>query len=124
MTFIHPYLLLGLVLAGLPVLIHLIMRQKPKQLVFPAFRFLRQKAFINRRKLRLQHLLLMLLRMLLIALLCLGLARPRVVTQQISLGNERPVAAVLIFDTSMSMEYAVASVSRLDEAKQRARELL
>src|SRR5204863_7716439 len=80
MTFIHGYLLFGLALAGLPVLIHLIMRQKPKQLPFPAFRFLRQKAFINRRKLQLQHLLLLLLRMLLIAALCLGLARPVLTT--------------------------------------------
>ena len=54
MTFIHSYLLLGLSLAALPVVLHLLMRQKPKQLKFPAFRFLRQKAFTNRRKLRLQ----------------------------------------------------------------------
>ena len=60
MTFIHGYLLGGLLLAGVPVLLHLIMRQKPKQLRFPAFRFLRQRHVINRRKIRLQHLLLLL----------------------------------------------------------------
>ena len=43
MTFIHGYLLGGLVLVGLPVLIHLIMRQRPRPLSFPAFRFLRQQ---------------------------------------------------------------------------------
>jgi hypothetical protein len=31
---------LGLLLAGIPVLLHLLMRQKPRRLPFPAFRFL------------------------------------------------------------------------------------
>src|SRR5260370_524968 len=74
---VHPYMLLGLVLAGVPVLIHLLMRQKPKTLAFPAFRFLVQRHLRNRRKLRLQHLLLLLLRMAVVAGLCLPLGRPR-----------------------------------------------
>jgi hypothetical protein len=126
MTFIHGYLLGGLLLVGVPVLLHLIMRQKPRHLQFPAFRFLRQRHLINRRKLRLQHLLLLLLRMGVIAALCLALARPRVAAERVAslFNNERPVAAVLIFDTSPSMEYNAAGHTRLEEAKQRARELL
>ncbi len=126
MTFIHGYLLGGLLLVGVPVLLHLIMRQKPRHLQFPAFRFLRQRHLINRRKLRLQHLLLLLLRMGVIAALCLALARPRVAAERVAalFSDERPVAAVLIFDTSPSMEYSAAGNTRLEEAKQRARELL
>ena len=126
MTFIHGYLLAGLLLVGVPVLLHLIMRQKPRHLQFPAFRFLRQRHLINRRKLRLQHLLLLLLRMGIIAALCLALARPRVAAERVAalFSNERPVAAVLVFDTSASMEYSAAGRSRLEEAQQRARELL
>jgi hypothetical protein len=124
MSFIHGYILGGLVLAGLPVLLHLIMRQKPRRLPFPAFRFLKQRHRINQRKLRLQHLLLLLLRVLVIASLCLALARPRVFSHRLSLGAGRPVSAVLVFDTSPSMEYAVAGQTRLDDAKQRARDLL
>lgn len=126
MTFIHGYLLGGLLLVGVPVLLHLIMRQKPRPLQFPAFRFLRQRHLINRRKLRLQHLLLLLLRMGVLAALCLALARPRVAAERLGtlFGNDRPIAAVLIFDTSASMEYNAAGRTRLDEAKQRTRELL
>jgi hypothetical protein len=126
MTFIHGYLLGGLLLVGVPVLLHLIMRQKPRHLQFPAFRFLRQRHLINRRKLRFQHLLLLLLRMAVIAALCLALARPRVAAERVAslFTDERPVAAVLIFDTSPSMEYNAAGRARLEEAKQRARELL
>jgi hypothetical protein len=124
MTFIHGYLLAGLALAGIPILLHLIMRQKPRRLPFPAFRFLRQRHRINQRKLRLQHLILLLLRIAVIAALCLALARPRIFSHRLSLGGERPVSAVLVFDTSPSMEYAVGGRSRLDEEKARARELL
>lgn len=124
MTFIHGYLLGGLVLAGLPVLIHLIMRQKPRRLSFPAFRFLRLQHRINQRRLRLQHLLLLLLRMFLIAALCLALARPRVMSGGFSLGAEQPVAAVLVFDTSPSMGLSDGKETRLDEARVRAREAL
>lgn len=124
MSFIHGYLLAGLVLVGVPILLHLIMRQKPKQLAFPAFRFLRQKARINQRKIRLQHWLLLALRMLLIAALCFALAQPRLSADRVPFGGEQAVAAVFVFDTSPSMEYTVAGTTRLDEAKRRARDLL
>src|SRR5262245_35622526 len=126
MSFIHPLLLGGLLLVGIPVLIHLIMQQKPKHLLFPAFRFLVQKHRTNLRRLRLRHLLLLALRMLLIVLICLALARPRLFSERIGIGSERPVATVLLFDTSFSMEYkpTPATPTRLDAAKQRAQELL
>lgn len=121
---IHPYLLFGLPLAGVPVLLHLLMRQKPKRLPFPAFRFLKQRFRTNQRKLNLQNLLLLLLRIAVICVLCFALARPRLFANRTGSGTDRPVAAVLLVDTSPSMEYLVAGVSRLDDAKERARELL
>src|SRR5438046_273430 len=123
MTFVHPLLLAGLVLIGVPILLHLIMRQKPKHLLFPALRFLVQKYRLNQRKLQLRHLLLLLLRMLLIAAICLALARPKIFSDRLLLGGGQPVAAVLVIDTSMSMEYTISSKTRLDEAKQRALEV-
>ena len=125
MTFIHPLLLGGLLLIGIPVLLHLIMRQKPKQLPFPAFRFLAQRARTNQRKLQLRHLLLLALRMLLIALLCLALARPKIFNEGLNLASGQPVAIALVFDTSASMEYTDSTKkNRLETAKERARELL
>lgn len=125
MTFIHGYLLAGLVLVGVPILVHLIMKQKPRLLAFPAFRFLRQTHLINRRKLMLQHWLLMLLRMVLIAALVLALTRPRLAGEWFSrsfrawvgAGVDRPVSAVFVFDTSYSMDYRENSQSRLDLAR-------
>jgi hypothetical protein len=113
---LHLPLLGGLVLIGLPVLLHLLMRQKPKHILFPAFRFLQQKAKTNQRKIRLRHLLLLLLRMLLIALLVMALASLR--------GRNQVGAVVLVVDTSPSMEYTAGGKTRLDEAKLRALEVL
>src|SRR5438105_9484134 len=125
MSFIHPLLLGGIVLVGLPILLHLIMRQQPKHLLFPAFRFLKLQLRTNQRKLRLRHLLLLLLRMLLIALMCLALARPRLFSDRFGgLGADQAAVVVLVIDTSRSMQYTVAGKSRLEEAKARALELL
>lgn len=124
MAFLNVYLLGGLALLGVPILVHLMMRQKPRRLPFPAFRFLRQQQKINRRRMRLQHLLLMALRMAVLAALCFALAQPKVflpraVAGWFGLNGPRPAAAVFVFDVSHSMEYRVGGLSRLDDARQR-----
>ena len=124
MTFIYPLLLGGLAFLAVPVLMHLIMRQKPKRLLFPAFRFLLQRHRTNQRKIRLRHLLLLALRVLLILAICLALARPKIFSERLHLGGDRPVAAVLLFDTSYSMQYTSGGETRLEAARQRAQELL
>jgi hypothetical protein len=124
MTFVYPLLLSGLALVGIPILVHLIMRQKPKRLPFPALRFLLQKHRTNQRKLQLRHLLLLALRMVLVAAICLALARPKVFSERLNLSSDRPAAVCMVFDTSMSMGYESGNHSRLDEAKRRAYEVL
>jgi hypothetical protein len=124
MTFVYPLLLGGLLLVGIPVLLHLIMRQKPKRLPFPAMRFLLQRHRTNQRRLKLRHLLLLALRMLLLAAICLALARPKIFSERLHISTDQPVWAVMIFDTSYSMEYTVAGRNRLDEAKKRSLEVL
>jgi len=78
MAFVNLSLLLGGTLLAIPIVLHLVMRQQPKQLVFPALRFIKQRQDANRRQLQLRHWLLLLLRCLTIALLALALARPSV----------------------------------------------
>ena len=78
MAFVNASLLLGGMLMAVPVILHLMMRQKPRPLVFPAIRFIQQRRESNRRTLRLRHWLLLLLRALLIMLLAAAIARPSV----------------------------------------------
>ena len=120
----HPILIVGAALVGLPILLHLIMKQEPKRLPFPAFRFLRQKLKTNQRKLRLRHFLLLAMRMLLIALFALALYQPTLLSQRFNIVGDQPLAVVIVIDTSPSMGYAPGDKTRLDEAKRRALELL
>lgn len=76
MTLINASLLVGVILAGLPVLLHLIMRAKPKKIEFPALRLLQSRQTSNSRRMRVRHLLLLILRALLIAVAVLALTRP------------------------------------------------
>ncbi len=78
MAFVNLSLVLGTVLVGIPILLHLVMRRRPRQLVFPAVRFIQPRVESNRRTLRLRHWLLLLLRCLVIAVTALALARPSV----------------------------------------------
>lgn len=118
MGFVTPILFwAGLGLATIPVVLHLIMRQKARRIVFPALQLVKQRYEVRRRRLRLQHIVLMLLRMLLFVLLGFGLARPRLEWGGQFASEEAPVAAALIFDTSPRMAYRHQNRTRLEVAQ-------
>ena len=99
----NAILIAGAALVGLPILLHLIMKQEPKRLSFPAFRFLTQKLKTNQRKLRLRHFILLALRMLLIALFCLTLYQPTLKSDRLNIRGEQPIATVIVFNGSVSL---------------------
>ena len=73
--FLNPWMLLGLAGIALPILAHLLSRKKYDIVEWGAMQFLELDPNA-RRNLKLEDLLLMLVRMLLIALLVIALARP------------------------------------------------
>jgi uncharacterized membrane protein len=202
MSLLNPALVYGLLLAAVPVVLHLLMKTKPKRVVFPALRLIQNRKRQNVRRIRLRHLWLLLLRTLVILVIVAALIRPslpaanysltgsewatllsiaaiglaayfgimhRWKQQQLAnheLANRRttlrgglgaaafllfallvalpyqkrvageitaplpevtpdlPVAAVLLFDTSLSMEYRQQNLTRLDVARTVAAEHL
>jgi len=118
MTFVNISLLAGTALVALPIVLHLIMRQKPKRLEFPALRFVSKQHDANRRRLLLRHILLLLLRAAAIALLAFALARPSINLSGVLAGQEAPVAAALVFDAAPRMEYRHQNKSRQEAAQQ------
>ena len=68
----------GSLLVGIPILLHLLMKKRPRHQIFPALRFLRQRQVANKRQMRLRNWLLLALRMAAIALLAALFARPTV----------------------------------------------
>ncbi len=117
MTFVNPILLAGTLAVAVPIVLHLIMRRKPRHLEFPALQFVQKRHETNQRRLRLRHLLLLLLRAGAIALLALALARPSMNWSGLG-SQEAPVAAALVFDTSPRMEYKHGNRTRLESARE------
>ncbi|MFM8634109.1 MAG: BatA domain-containing protein [Planctomycetia bacterium] len=121
LSFLAPMLLGGAALVAVPVMLHMLMRQKPVKREFPALRFLKTRVIANRRRLRLTHLLLLLARMAALAVLALAMARPVLRNAGWLADAEGPVAAVLVFDTAPRMAIREANRTRLDQAKAMAR---
>jgi hypothetical protein len=78
MAFVNLSLLFGTGLIGIPILLHLVMRQQPRQMMFPAIRFIQRREETNRQTLKLRHWLLLLLRCAAVAAAAWALARPSV----------------------------------------------
>ena len=75
-SFVHPAILGGLALASLPIIIHLLNRRRFKRMDWAAMEFLLKAAVRNRRRVRLENLLLLLLRTLIVILLVMAVSRP------------------------------------------------
>src|SRR5271157_6616763 len=118
MTFLNVAFLAGAGLIVIPIILHLIMRRKPKLWEFPALRFIQKRHDTNQRRLRLRHLLLLLLRAGAIALLALAMARPSIKLSSRLGSQEAPVAAALIFDTAPHMQYRRDKKTRLEAVQE------
>jgi aerotolerance regulator-like protein len=122
MIFLQPLALVLLAAAFVPPLLHLFQRRRPPAREFPAVRYLRATEREAQRTIRLQHLLLLLLRVAAVALVALAAARP-VVPARLGAGHE-PTAAVLVLDNSLSSGAVSGGVRALDDLAARARETL
>ena len=80
MTFLHVSLLLGSIASFAPILFHLLGKRQPKTLEFPAIRFVRKTAVEAQRGWSVKRWLLLLLRVLMVLVLVMALASPRVAT--------------------------------------------
>ena len=125
MTFLHPLALLGLVAAGIPALLHLLERRIPPEAEFPPLRYLSEAERQSARRLRLRHVLLLLLRTALIALIVLAAARPLVpapapATLRRAALHQR-TALVVILDNSVSSGVVVDGRPMLDRLRAAAR---
>jgi len=122
-TFLNPIMLFGTLLIGIPIALHLIMRQQPRLMVFPALQFIQQRRDANQRRLKLRHLLLLVLRCAGIFLLALALARPIFQSDNLPAGDA-PIAAALVFDTGPRMAYRRQNQTRLDIAQENGQALV
>src|SRR4051812_25487233 len=69
-------MLLGLLLASVPIIIHLLNRRRFQLVEWAPMKYLKLTIKTNRRRMRLEQLLLLIVRTLIVALLFIALARP------------------------------------------------
>jgi len=122
-TFLHPVALLGLAAAAIPALLHLLERRIPPEAEFPPLRYLSEAERQSARRLRLRHVLLLLLRTALIVLIVLAAARPLVPAPaplRRAAGHQR-TALVVILDNSVSSGAVVDGRPVLDRLRAAAR---
>ncbi|HEY7292182.1 MAG TPA: BatA and WFA domain-containing protein [Vicinamibacterales bacterium] len=106
MTFLTPFFLLGLGALAVPVLVHLIQRERKRVIEFPSLMFVRRIPYQSVRRRRIRHWALLLLRAAAIALVVAAFARPFVKREAVA--GAAPAAAreiVILLDQSASMGY-------------------
>ena len=106
MSFLNPYLLFGSLALAIPVLIHLVRREKSEIIPFSSLMFLLRVPKRSIRQQKMKNLLLMALRLLILALLVGAFARPYM-TQPAkpAVNGNSNSGTVLLLDTSYSMQY-------------------
>jgi len=120
-TFLHPVALVGLAAAAIPALLHLLERRVPPEAEFPPLRYLSEAERQSARRLKLRHLLLLILRMALIVLIVLAAARPLFPTHASGGSLHEPTALAVILDNSASSGLVVDGRPVLDRLKAVAR---
>jgi hypothetical protein len=103
LQFLHPALLAGTLLFAVPLIIHLLNRQRHLRRPWAAMEFLLRAYRKQRRRLRRENLLLLLLRCLIPVLLALAVARPVLREAGALLATEGGLHHIVVLDGSYSM---------------------
>ncbi len=118
-----PWFLVGGLLASVGVvIIHLMHRRRYRVVHWAAMDFLLQASRRSRRMIELRDWLLLLLRVACVSLFTVGMARPHWGNRPIT--SASAMHLVVMIDNSLSMGYKTLGRSLLDDAKQKAKELI
>lgn len=107
----------------MPLLIHLLHRQRAKIEVFPSLDFLRKMMRKKTRRFHLKQILLLIARILLLIVIALALARPTITGGRAVKGH-LPTTAVIILDDSFSMLRQADGTRLFEIAKAKVLDLL
>src|SRR2546430_970570 len=94
MSFLAPLFLVGLAAIAIPVLVHLIQRERKRVVEFPSLMFLRRIPYQSVRRRRIRNWLLLAMRAAAIALIVAAFARPFV--------RQGPLAATAVTGARMA----------------------
>ena len=125
MSFLAPWALWLGALAAIPLALHLWQRRTAARRDFPAVRYLQRMAQDHAREVRVQNVLLLLLRLGIVVAIALAAARPFAAVPAVggAVGHP-PVAMALVLDNSLSTQAVTEAGPMLDRLRELATALL
>src|SRR5437016_811152 len=125
MAFLAPAFFIGLLAIGLPIVIHLIQRERKEVVHFPSLMFLRRIPYQSVQRRRIHNWLLLLLRAAAMALVVAAFARPFFRQDPVNAAAASAGAreVVILLDRSASMGYGDRWEKARDEARKVVRGL-
>jgi len=123
MQFLNAALVAGMAAVAIPIIIHLFHRSKFKIVPWGAMHLLEAVLRKNTKRLKLEQLILLLIRCSIPVALALCMARP-VITGLDPLLKNNKISTVLILDNSYSMEAGGPANSNFQKAKEAARQIV
>lgn len=122
--FVSPVLLWGMLLAGVPLLIQWLHRRRYTQRVWAAMRFLSAATESQTRRLRMESLLLLCVRTLILILAAVALAEPYLQSAGWPGADDAATHTLFLLDVSLSMQATVEGTSAADRAREAARSIV
>jgi prepilin-type processing-associated H-X9-DG protein len=124
-SLLSPLYLFGLAFLAVPLAIHLFSRRTVKEREFSDIRFIREAITRRQKEIELEDRRLLILRLALIALLALALAKPVIKTSETAVARSgEKTSLVFVVDDSFSMATSDNGVVRMDRATAKIRSLL
>ncbi len=124
MDFVSPFMMVGTALGSIPIIIHLLHKRRFVRRAWAAMDWLLQSHKQSKRRLRVEELLLLIIRALILILLAMALARPFWQAAAGALSGATRTYRIIVLDRSMSMSRTSGTDQSFDRAKELARFLL
>jgi hypothetical protein len=119
LSFLNAGLLIFAAATVLPLLIWLLAKKKPPRVLFSTLRFIKLSEQQEKSRTKITNIILLIIRMLIILLTALAVARPMLSSSRFGDSDKHPPTAIaLILDTSYSMDYVEEGSSTIQKAVQ------
>ena len=125
-VFTNPALWIGALALAVPLVVHVLTRRSSRVLIFPTIRFIRKVQASQSAIYKLRHLLLMLVRTVVLALLLMAFLKPVIENNTLTAGDKSEArhAVIIVLDASASMGHSGGGFGLFSRAKLAAEKIL